>query len=93
MNLATAIASMAVVLGVVLTAGYANGEGPAPAAGATRTTAQDRLDAREAARRAAVTEQQRRKDAFARACNKPIMSEGDFELCRTAYRRLEAGRL
>jgi hypothetical protein len=93
MNLATAIASMAVVLGVVLTAGYANGEGPAPAAGATGTTAQDRLDAREAARRAAVAEQQRRKDAFERACNKPIQSESEFEVCRTAYRRLESGKL
>ena len=84
---------MAVVLGVVLTAGYANGEAPTPATGATVTTAQDKLDAREAARRAAVAEQQRRKDAFERACSKPIKSEGDFEVCRAAYRRLESGRL
>ena len=87
MKLSTAIASMAVVLGVILAAGYANGE--APAAGATTPTAQDKVEAREAQRRAAVEEQQRRKEAFERACNKPLKTETDLDLCRTAYKRLQ----
>lgn len=93
MNLSTTIATTAVVLGVVLTAGYANGESPTPAAGATRPTAQDRVQEREARRRAAVEEQQRRKEAFERACSKPLKTESELDLCRTAYRRLEADRL
>lgn len=89
MDLSRTIATMAVVLGVILAAGYASGEQPAPAAGVTRPTAQDRMEAREAQRRAAVEEQQRRKDAFERACSKPLKSEAELDLCRAAYRRLE----
>jgi len=62
MKLSTAIASMAVVLGVILAAGYANGEAPASSAGATQPTAQEKVEAREAQRRAAVEEQQKRKE-------------------------------
>ena len=91
MDLSRTIASMAVVLGVILAAGYAQGEGAAPA-GAPKITAQDRLVEREAQRRAAVEEQQKRKDAFERACNKPLKSETDFDLCRAAYKRLEPAK-
>jgi len=91
MDLSRTIASMAVVLGVILAAGYAQGEAPAPA-GAPKITAQDRLVEREAQRRAAVEEQQKRKDAFERACNKPLKSETDFDLCRAAYKRLEPAK-
>jgi len=80
---------MAVVLGVILTAGYAYGDAVVtPAAGATKPTAQDKVQEREALRRAAVEEQQKRKDAYERACNKPLRTDTDFDLCRTAYKRL-----
>ncbi|HEV3008639.1 MAG TPA: hypothetical protein VGX52_06360 [Burkholderiales bacterium] len=86
MELSRAIASIAVVLGVILAAGYAQGES---AAGATKQTAQDKVQAREAERRAAVLEQEKRKDAFERACNKPLRTDTDRDLCRTAYKRLQ----
>jgi hypothetical protein len=90
MKLSTTIASMAVVLGVILAAGYANGEGAVPAEATKQTpTAQEKIDERETVRRAALAEQQKRKDAFERACNKPLRSEMDFDLCRAAYKRLE----
>jgi hypothetical protein len=88
MELSRTIASMAIVLGVLLAAGYAFGESGAAAQG-MKQTAQDKVDVREAQRRAAVEEQQRRKDAFERACNRPLKSEMDWDLCRTAYKRLQ----
>jgi hypothetical protein len=59
MELSRTIATMAVVLGVILAAGYAQGE-----SGAT-------------------------KQAFERACNRPLKTDLDFDLCRTAYKRLQ----
>ena len=87
MELSKTIGTVAVVLGVVLAAGYAVGEDGA--AGASKPTMQMKVEEREAQRRAALEEQQRRKDAFERACNKPLKSATDFDLCRTAYKRLE----
>jgi hypothetical protein len=46
---------------------------------------------REAQRRAAVEEQQRRKEAYERACSKPLKSQTELDQCRTAYKRLEMG--
>jgi hypothetical protein len=107
---------MAILLGVILAAGYAQGEAGQPAApnktvtvqerlearyaqgesgepAAPKTvTVQERLEAREAQRRAAVEEQQRRKDAYERACSKPIKSEAELDHCRAAYKRLEIGK-
>ena len=87
MELSRTIATMAVVLGVILAAGYANGEAVAP--GPAMQTAQEKSDEREAQRRVAVVEQQKRKDAYERACNKPLKSDTDLDLCRTAYKRLQ----
>ena len=89
MKLSTAIASTAVVLGVILAAGYANGEAQVSAAGSTQPTAQEKVEAREAQRRAAVEEQQKRKEAFERACNKPMKTDTELDLCRSAYKRLQ----
>ena len=86
MELAKAIASTAIVLAVVLVAGHASGQNNVPA---TMKTAQERLDEREAQRRVAVEEQQKRKDAFERACNRPLKSDMDWDICRTAYKRLQ----
>ena len=90
MELSRTIATMAVVLGVILAAGYANGESGTPAGGATKPTVQDKITEREAQRRAAIEEQQRRKEAFERACNKPLKTDSDFDLCRSAYKKLQA---
>ena len=96
MELSRTIGTVAVVLGVVLAAGFAVGEDGAPArqlAQATQAeatkTGQMKIEEREALRRAALEEQQKRKDAFERACNKPLKSDMDFDLCRTAYKRLQ----
>jgi hypothetical protein len=93
MELSRTVATVAVVLGVILAAGHAQSEPgeqqASPAAGATRPTAQHRLEEREAQRRAAVLEQEKRKLAFERACNKPHKTEADFALCKTAYKQLD----
>jgi hypothetical protein len=90
MELSRTIASVAVVLAVILAAGHAYSEAMVPAA--AQPTAQQKVDEREAQRRAAVEEQQKRKDAFERACSKPIKSDTDHELCRAAYKRLDLAR-
>jgi hypothetical protein len=90
MELSKAIASMAVVLAVILAAGHAYSEAVVPPE--AKPTAQAKLDEREAQRRTAVAEQQKRKEAFERACNKPMKSETDLDLCRTAYKRLQLAK-
>ena len=104
MELSRTIGTVAVVLGIVLAAGFAVGEDGAPAtkgmtsptlAQASPTeaqaskTGQMKVEEREAQRRVALEEQQKRKDAFERACNKPMKTDMDFDLCRTAYKRLQ----
>ena len=105
MELSRTIGTVAVVLGVVLAAGFAVGEdgGPpvkqgmqaATLAQATPTqteaakTGQAKVEEREAQRRVALKEQQERKDAFERACSKPLKTDMDFDLCRNAYKRLQ----
>lgn len=92
MELSKTIATTAVVLGVILAAGYAQGQpeetNQAAPAGAIKT-AQERIAEREAQRRAAVHEQERRKEAYERACNKPLKSDADRDLCKAAYKRLD----
>ena len=89
MELSRTIALMAVVLGMVLAAGYAVGEdnnkAPVP-----KQTAQKKVDDREAQRRAALEAHEKRKEHFERSCNKPLKSDTDFVLCRAAYRALVA---
>jgi hypothetical protein len=87
MELSRTIASMAVVLAVILAAGHAYSE--AVVAEAAQPTAQQKVEKREAQRRVAVEEQQKRKDAFERACSKPMKSDSDRDHCRTAYKRLQ----
>jgi hypothetical protein len=87
MELSKTVGSLAIVLGVVLSAGFAVGEDGAVSP--AKPTMQSKVEEREAQRRAALEEQQRRKDAFERACNKPMKSETDRDLCRVAYKRLD----
>lgn len=101
MELSRTIGTVAVVLGVVLAAGFAVGEDGAsaakqatlaqatPAQVEAAKTGQAKVEEREAQRRVALKEQQERKDAFERACNKPLKSDMDFDLCRNAYKRLQ----
>jgi hypothetical protein len=102
MDLAKIIGSMAVVLGVVLVAGHAFGEEdkdvqpkdvqakdniqPSPAT--QKLTVQQKLEEREAQRRAEMAEQQRRKEEFSRRCSSSALkSEREVEFCRVAYRK------
>ena len=87
MELSKAVASLALLLGVLLATGYARGSEIDAAAGA-KGTVQERLVAREAVRRAALAEHHKRKEDFARLCAKPLMSAVELEACRVAYRRL-----
>ena len=84
-NTSIAVGSIALVLAGVLATGYAFGQEiikePPP-------TAQEKTLQREALRRIAVQEQQKRKDDFARNCLKPAMSDSQLEACRAAYRKL-----
>ena len=88
MQLSSAIATMAMILGAIAIAGHAVGE-DSTTPPAARQTQQERLDARELARRAAVVEQKKRKQAFDLACNKPLKSEAEVDSCRAAYKRLK----
>jgi len=102
MELSRTIGTVAVVLGVVLAAGFAVGEdgGPAmkqatlaqatqPTPAEAAKTGQAKVEEREAQRRVALKEQQERKDAFERACSRPLKTDMDFDLCRNAYKRLQ----
>jgi hypothetical protein len=83
MPLSTTIASLALALAVILVMGHAQGETITP-----KETAQKKVEAREAQRRAAAAEQERRKQDFAKHCNKPVKTDSEFEACRAAYRKL-----
>jgi hypothetical protein len=84
-NTSIIVGAVALVLAGVLATGHAFGQDivstPLP-------TAQEKLDQREALRRAAVVDQQKRKEDFARNCIKPALSELQLEACRAAYRKL-----
>jgi hypothetical protein len=86
MGLSTTIASMAVVLALILAAGHAYSDTVSQSG---TPTAQEKVVEREAQRRTAVEEQQKRKEAYERACNKPMKSDSDLDLCRAAYKRLQ----
>jgi hypothetical protein len=94
MELSRTVASLAVVLAVIVAAGHAFGDSATPSAVPTTAppTAQQKLEAREMQRRAAVEEQQKRKDAYERACSRQLKSETDFDQCRAAYKRLQLAK-
>ena len=79
MELSKIVAFLALVLGVVLATGQARGAG----------TVQDRLMEREALRRAALFEHDKRKEDFTRRCSgRPYLTSTELEACRAAYRKL-----
>ena len=84
-NTSIVVGSVALVLAGVLATGYAFGQ---EIIKAPQPTAQEKLDQREALRRTAMQEQQKRKEDFARNCIKPDLSDKQLEACRAAYRKL-----
>jgi hypothetical protein len=87
MELSRAVASAAVILGVLLVVGHARGGDPSAAPGSGETL-QKKLEQREQARRAAVVEQRRRTDAFQKRCHKPLRTPEELEDCRVIYRTM-----
>ena len=88
MELSRAVASIAVVLGIILLAGHAFGDA-ADGSTVPKQTIQQKVDQREAQRRTEIVDQRKRKEEFARACNKPLKNDLEREECRLAYKRLE----
>lgn len=87
MELSTAVASTAVILGVLLAIGHARG-GDEERSQPVQETVQQKIEKREEARRAAMIEQQRRSEAFERQCLKPVKTAEELVLCREVYRRM-----
>ena len=85
MELSRIVGSIALVLAAVVVTDYALGQDIPPTA---KETAQKQLEKKEAQRRVAVAEQERRKADFARRCTNRGMSDAELEVCRAAYRGL-----
>ena len=80
MDLSKAVAALALAFAVMLITDYARAI--APEAG------RESGAAREAARRAALSEHQRRKEDVMRLCAKGVKTNAEMDACRAAYRRL-----
>ncbi len=87
MQLSTVVASAALVLAAALAVGHALGEDTPPQS-EPKGTMQKKVDEREAQRRAAAVDQQKRKDEFARRCTKPVKTPSELEDCRSVYRQM-----
>lgn len=89
MELSRAVASTALVLGILLVVGHAQGgEDTDGAPAAKAETLQKKLEKREQARRAAVQEQRRRTEIFQQRCHKPLRTPEELEDCRVIYRMM-----
>jgi hypothetical protein len=86
MELSRAVATGALILAALLVIGHARGDDEsAPPA---RETLQKKIEKREAARRAAMLEQQRRAEIFDRQCRKPVKTSEEMDTCRAVYRQM-----
>lgn len=91
MQLSTVVASVALVLAAALAVGHALGQDipPRSDSGAeSKVTMQKRVDEREAQRRAAAADQQKKREQFARHCNKAVKTPYELEECRSFYRQM-----
>jgi len=88
MQASTVVGTLALVLAAALVAGYTYGGDDVPPVPERPKTIQKKVDEREAARRAAVAEQERRKQEFQKRCSKPVKTADELAQCRTAYRQL-----
>lgn len=80
MDLSKAVAALALAAAAVLITDYSRAYG--------QEAARETVAAREAARRIALAEHQRRKEDVARLCAKPVKTNTEMDACRAAYRRL-----
>ena len=87
MQASTVVGAIALLLAVVAAAGYAYSD-ESPTAVPERVTMQKKVEDREAARRAAVAEQQKRKEEFQRRCAKSVKSAEELAECRAVYRQM-----
>lgn len=85
MQVSILVGAAALVLAEALAAGQAFGQ---DSSRASVVTAQEKVDQREAERRIALAEHQKRKEDFARRCIKTGLSDTELEACRIAYRAL-----
>jgi hypothetical protein len=49
---------------------------------------QKKVDEREAQRRAAAADQEKKREHFAKHCTKPLKTPYELEECRTIYRQM-----
>lgn len=83
MNTATIVGSIALALAGVLATGQALGNDAV-----IKETAQQKVEKREAMRRAALVQHQQKKDFLARNCTKRDLTPAMLQACRAAYRQL-----
>jgi len=91
MQASTIVGTLALLLAALLIAGYAHSQDPvAPEAKAAPElkTMQEKVQEREAIRRAAVAEQQKRREEFNRRCSKPLKTAEELQECRAVYRQM-----
>ncbi|HET7363048.1 MAG TPA: hypothetical protein VFJ70_05675 [Burkholderiales bacterium] len=87
MQASTIVGTLALILAAVLVAGYTYGD-DTTAPPAEPKTMQKKVDEREAARRAATAEHQKRKEEYQRRCTKPDKTDEELAACRVLYRQL-----
>jgi hypothetical protein len=87
MQLSTVVASLALILAAALAVGHALGQ-DIPPQSEPRVTMQKKVDEREAQRRAAAADQEKKREQFARHCMKPLKTPYELEECRTIYRQM-----
>ena len=88
MDLSKAVASLALLCGLLLVVGYSRAQPQPIESVIAMPTAHQKVEAREMKRKAAMVEQQRRRGEFERLCRKAMMSPAELETCRVAYREL-----
>ena len=91
MQASTIVGTLALILAAALIAGYAHSDEPQPVPEAKASevkTMQKKVDEREAIRRAAVAEQQKRREEFNRRCSKPLKTAEELQECRAVYRQM-----
>jgi hypothetical protein len=86
MQASTIVGTLALILALVLVAGYARSDESSPLPEVK--TMQKKVDEREAQRRAAVAEQEKRKQEFARRCTKALKTAEELQECRAVYRQM-----
>lgn len=83
MNTATLVGSLALALAGLLATGHAFGSDRV-----ITQTQHQKLEQREAMRRAALVQHQKTKEYLARNCVKRDLSPAELQACRAAYRQL-----